>query len=306
MPKFNTIYDLYLEKAQHAINMSDIFLQKKWWLRNLKETWDVVENFIRDLLREFLPRSRFRIVTWYIASSQNIENNEQLYQCDVIIADESIPSIAILWNWIEIVPKEAVCGIIEIKRSLTNLSQDKPYIKAIDHLNTIISSTWITKDDWLNTLPWAIECWWMMKSWFRTNPLVWIIALKNWYKRKTYIDKLLMDTILEIESTNSLLDFVRTLDWTSLMTNSNWKVITKNYRERNDSWVRLDLANHQWNKNYVQNWDTSKVKVFARCIWFIIAYLSQTTWYPITKWSSESDTWMEWFFNKYFYNPSIK
>ena len=297
MPTFNDIYDLYLDKADYAIKMSEIFLQKEWWLRNLSETWDVVEIYIRDLLREFLPKSKFRIVTWYITSHQNIENNDQLYQCDIIIADESVPSIAILWNWIEIVPVESVCGLLEIKRSLRNSSSKnkQPYKKAIEHINNIVNSTKIDKSKILNTLPGAIKCWWALQSWFRANPLIWIIALKSWYVKKNSIDKLLDDILQEIESTNSLIDFVWSLDWTSLMTQLWSDIIAQTSRASNNS--RLKVASDNVRNKNMLDWidTTSKSKIFARCIWFISIYLSKTTWFPTS----------EWFYNDYFFNQNV-
>jgi hypothetical protein len=111
---------------------SELLLQRRSYGFNgeLKTSGSIVENYIKELLKKHVPEG-YRICSGYIATTATILNTENLVQHDMIIVDGRIPSLYKFGvSDIEIVPAESVCGIIEIKRTLTKTS----ITEAISHL----------------------------------------------------------------------------------------------------------------------------------------------------------------------------
>lgn len=111
---------------------SAILLQKKsnGFNGELKTSGAIIENYIKGLLQNHLPHG-YRICSGYIATADTILDAENMLQHDIIIVDDRMPS---LYKFgigdIEVVPAEAVCGIVEVKRTLTK----KTLLSAIEHL----------------------------------------------------------------------------------------------------------------------------------------------------------------------------
>ena len=135
MNKRDKIYNVYKAEFELVKEQSAILLQckKNGFNGELKESGYLVEIFVKDLLRRYLPAG-YRICSGYIATNELLSSSDNLIQHDLIIADDRIPSLyKFAYGDVEIVPVEAVCGIIEVKRTLTKASLND----AIKHLGMI-------------------------------------------------------------------------------------------------------------------------------------------------------------------------
>jgi len=98
----------------------------------LKSSGVIVENYIKSLLTQHVPDG-YRLSSGYIATTDTIAGPENLAQHDIIISDGRIPPIYQFgFGDIQVVAPEAVCGIVEVKRTLTKASLDD----AIEHLKS--------------------------------------------------------------------------------------------------------------------------------------------------------------------------
>jgi hypothetical protein len=100
---------------------SSLLLQKRsnGFNGELKSSGTIIENYVKGLLQKHLPNG-YRICSGYIATTDSMQSEGNLVQHDIIIVDGRVPSIYFFGvSDIEVVPAEAVCGIIEIKRTLT-------------------------------------------------------------------------------------------------------------------------------------------------------------------------------------------
>ena len=135
MNKRDKIYNIYKAEFELVKEQSAILLQckKNGFNGELKESGYLVEIFVKDLLRRYLPVG-YRICSGYIATNELLSSSDNLIQHDLIIVDDRIPSLyKFAYGDVEIVPVEAVCGIIEVKRTLTRTSLNN----AIGHLSMI-------------------------------------------------------------------------------------------------------------------------------------------------------------------------
>jgi len=111
---------------------SALLLQKKenGFDGELKTAGAIIENYVKGLLQKHIPNG-YRICSGYIATTESIGNTENLRQHDIIIVDDRIPSLYKFGvSDIEVSAAEAVCGIVEVKRTLTK----KSLSSAIKHL----------------------------------------------------------------------------------------------------------------------------------------------------------------------------
>jgi hypothetical protein len=132
MQRLNDIGRIHEAEVKLIQEQSALLLQKPrdGFSGELKSSGLVVENYIKSLLAHHLPDG-YRMCSGYIATTETIASQENLIQHDVIITDGRIRSIHRFgFGDIEVVPAEAVCGIVEIKRRLTNRSLSE----AIEHL----------------------------------------------------------------------------------------------------------------------------------------------------------------------------
>jgi len=133
MKKTESIQQIYNSEIDLIIKQSSILLQKRsdGFSGELKTSGAIVENYVKGIINKHIP-SGYRVCSGYIATTETIFNTENLSQHDIIIVDEKIPS---LYKFdvsdIEIIPAEAVCGIIEIKRTLNK----KTLKDATEHLH---------------------------------------------------------------------------------------------------------------------------------------------------------------------------
>jgi hypothetical protein len=132
MKRLNDIQRLHEAEVRLIQEQSALLLQKQrdGFNGELKSSGLIVENYIKSLLAHHMPDG-YRMCSGYIATTETIFKKENLIQHDVIITDGRIPPIHRFgFGDIEVVPAEAVCGVIEVKRTLTKASLDD----AIEHL----------------------------------------------------------------------------------------------------------------------------------------------------------------------------
>ena len=138
MPTLAELHEMHLRQLDAVLTESELLLQREGGLDGeLKTSGSVCENFVRTTLNRFIVPSHFRITTGFIASPSLLRNKRNLPQCDVIIVDSTTPPILrFASSNIEVVAREAVVGIIEVKRTLTPTS----LCDALTQINSIIDA----------------------------------------------------------------------------------------------------------------------------------------------------------------------
>ena len=209
MPTITDLYNVHLRQLELTLAESDLLLQKDGGLDGeLKTSGSLCEQFLRQTLAKYVVPGQFRVTSGYIATPDLLVQKRNLPQCDVLIADNQTPALLRLSDSaIEVLPIEAVIGLIEAKRTLTK----KSLSDALDHLAKVIESTGRTStlktDKELNGFNKYVG--------FHNNssskPLVGVVALTSGmsdFGREVY------ELIVEKKS---LVDFVWTLDGFALV-----------------------------------------------------------------------------------------
>jgi hypothetical protein len=132
MHRLNEIFDVTDAEVALIQKQSALLLQRKedGFSGEMKSAGSLIENYIKGLLQNHLPHG-YRLCSGYIATHETIGDKENLIQHDIIIVDARVPSIYVFGvSDIEVVPAEAVCGIVEVKRTLTKRSIES----AVAHL----------------------------------------------------------------------------------------------------------------------------------------------------------------------------
>ena len=275
MTKLSKIFDIYTKQAELIFEATDLLLQKDDSFRNLGEAGSQVEIFVRETLRKLLP-ARFRLTSGYIVSKSNIENDNDIPQCDLIIADAFIPPLYKITGDIEVVPVEAVCGVIEIKRSLFKSSSGKILEKAIEHLVKIDDVCGLTKACTQQVLPLiklSNDPGNSISTGMLNNPLVGVISLELGYRGKKTGEKLAHDVAGLLEKHHSMCDFIYCFDGFSMLPQKGGGIHASGSRKGENVWHQDD-TNNRWNVNYARQGGVTKSQIFARAIGFVSAYLS--------------------------------
>lgn len=124
MKKLDSIHQVGEAEIALIRRQSALLLQRRQdgFNGELKTAGSIVENYVKGLLQKHLPHG-YRICSGYIATVDTIHNSDNLIQHDIIIVDDRVPP---LYKFgvadIEVVSAEAVCGVIEVKRTLTKES----------------------------------------------------------------------------------------------------------------------------------------------------------------------------------------
>jgi hypothetical protein len=137
MTRIKDIQKVYEAELALIQEQSALLLQKRagGFSGELRTSGAIVENYLKGLLSHHLPHG-YRICSGYVATAQTIHDDNALLQHDLIITDGRIPSLyKFSFGDIELVPAEAVCGVVEIKRTLTHDS----LASAICHLTATSS-----------------------------------------------------------------------------------------------------------------------------------------------------------------------
>jgi hypothetical protein len=132
MKKIQNIQEIYDCEVELIKKQSSLLLQRKseGFSGELKTSGLIVENYIKEIIKKHIPNG-YRICSGYIATTESIKDTDNLAQYDLIIVDDRIPPIYKFGvSDIEIVAAESVCGIFEIKRTLTKNSLSN----SVEHL----------------------------------------------------------------------------------------------------------------------------------------------------------------------------
>lgn len=182
MPSYQDLFQVHLAYLEYVRRKSYVIHQ---YLSNIGATGSGVEDEVRALLRSILPE-RFRVTHGYIVKAIDHRNEPVVSpQVDVIIVDTLVPHS--LWlvdptQGIEIVPTEAVVGVIEVKRTLTvgTFVTGKPaagsLVEAIGHLREIAGAV-LVKDDPTGYMPGGMAVGAGLKGPYYGNPVLGIISL---------------------------------------------------------------------------------------------------------------------------------
>ncbi len=204
MPTITDLYSVHHRELDLALAESDLLLQKEGGLDGeLKTSGSLCEQFLRKTLSSYIVPGHFRLTSGYIATPELLEKNQNLPQCDVLIADGYIPPLLRFSKAeIEVLPIEAVTGIIEAKRRLTK----KSLADALDHLEKIIKSTGhmndLKTDRDLNGFNKYVG----IHNHSSNKPLLGIVALSS------TLDDFANEAVNLINQKNSLVDFIWTMD----------------------------------------------------------------------------------------------
>ena len=132
LKKFDDIVKIAQSEVSLIKEQSGILLQKQsdGFNGELKTSGYLVESYIKDLLKKQIPGG-YRLCSGYISTPNTINGDSNLTQHDIIIVDERVAPIYVFGvGDIEVVAAESVCGIFEIKRTLSKSALSD----AIEHL----------------------------------------------------------------------------------------------------------------------------------------------------------------------------
>lgn len=173
MVSYRDLFEVTLSYTEFVRQKS---LNLHQYVKNVSASGAGVEHEVRQLLRGVLP-ARFKVTSGYVVSADNrVDEPSVSPQVDIIIVDTLVPHT--LWmldteQAIEMVPREAVVGIIEVKRTLNADS----VFDATRHVRDIVSAVAVRKDDDTAYLPGGAEVGLGLQGPYRSNPVLGIIGL---------------------------------------------------------------------------------------------------------------------------------
>lgn len=211
MPTLQELHAVHLSRLQVTIKESELLLQREGGLDGeLRTSGFICEQFVRTTLQRFVVPGQFRLTTGFVATPALLRSRSNLPQCDILIVDrDSLPLLRFDDSGIEVVPREAVCGIIEVKRSLTASSLQGD-AGALAHINEIIGvlgeSEELKTDRILNRANRHVG----FHNYSSNKPLLGVIALRNNIEPFTEVATL-------ATTSKSLVDFVWTIDGNAML-----------------------------------------------------------------------------------------
>jgi len=257
---FNELYSTHLKYIEYLLERTHLYHQS---LKNIKETGDDVEEEIRNFIKYFLP-NRFRITYGYIVFIKDIASEPIISpHIDLIIVDELVPNRIFSigkTDGVDLVPVESVVGIIEIKRTLNEVS----LTNALDHLSNIKKSVEITKGNKDCFLPggdFARD----FTTGFISNPFIGIIAIANEIKspQAVFVQKFSGELVRnEVDAVISLDEFLG-----CLMEVDTGNILIETVREKDKKYWYGFLTNDNF----------SQISLVSRSIGVLLSYLSFTT-----------------------------
>lgn len=137
MPTMAELHEIHLRQLETTLAESDLLLQREGGLDGeLKTSGSICERFVRRTLQRFIVPGYFRITSGFIATPSLLRDRRNLPQCDILLVDRDMPPLLHFdESDIEVVPCESVCGILEVKRSLTHQSLES----AVKQIQTVLS-----------------------------------------------------------------------------------------------------------------------------------------------------------------------
>lgn len=204
MPTIDELHSIQLRELDAVIAESELLLQKTGGLDGeLKSSGVICEQFIQQLAIEHFVPSYFRVVSGYIATPELLSQKSNLPQCDLLIVDGRFPPILRFSKFgIEVVPKEAVAGILEVKRTLTQ----KSFGDALGHLNKVLTSIGYGVDHKVDTNLNLVNTHTLGAEFVSYKPLVGVVGLQA---DSDFLEK---KGIEQIDELDSLVDFVWSID----------------------------------------------------------------------------------------------
>lgn len=249
------IYKLFLDELEFLKKHSEFTYSKA---KSISGTGNLTEFAIRKFLREIIG-SRFRITHGYIYSAANQKLSRQI---DIIITDTLVPHSLKKFEYLdgmEIVPKEAVVGIFEIKRKLNQ----RTLKEAIEHLDNIIKIVPIAKDTTNRYLPGGIQILPPFNGGKFANPIIGIISLESISGEKLEKKEIpnFIDTIFSFNG------YFRTISDSPDATNI--KVVTSRNAANQYKWSVFDIKRSRWKQE----------KILLAFIAYLTRYLNDISGY---------------------------
>lgn len=243
MPTLKDLYSIQLRELELTLAESDLLLQKDGGLDGeLKTSGSLCEQFIRSTLAKYIVPGQFRVTSGYVATPQLLAAGSNLPQCDVLIVDNHLPALLRLANSsIEVLPQEAVIGIIEAKRTLTKDTLKK----ALKHLSTVVASMGKTHDLKTDESLSRSNKYVLFHNHSSDKPLLGVVAMKS------EISDFVNEVSAMIDREESLVDFVWTMDGHALVpgfrtADGRLDLYTHTARPQTKTWTALthaDFAN---------------------------------------------------------------
>jgi hypothetical protein len=211
MPTIKEILEVHLSQLETTLRESQLLLQREGGLDGeLRTSGSICERFIHETLAKFIIPGHMRLTSGFVATPDLMRANANLPQCDLlIVARDSLPLFRFEDSGIEVVPRESVCGIIEVKRSLTKqslLGKDG----SLKHLASIVESFGETSTFKTDIDPKLFNLGHGRHNYSSNKPLLGIVALQNSMEDFREVARWVTEQ-------DSLVDFVWTLDGHSLV-----------------------------------------------------------------------------------------
>lgn len=285
LPTYRDLFEVHLRYSEYIRAKSYVIHQ---YVQNIAVSGAGVETEVRAVLRSILP-DRFRVTSGYIVSaeSKNVEPRVSP-QVDILIVDTLVPHS--LWvvdrdQGVEIVPREAVVGIIEVKSTLSPAS----VLSSIRHLRKIVDEVDIRKDDNTGFMPGGMVAGMGLLSPYRGNPIIGVIGLgADTSFAAAPSDEVLnaLTAATEGSSRRFVIDFVLSLSGIFVATADSGS--PGNYEPK---LVQTSPASH-WAEASMRSGREGRVGL-AQGLGFILAYVGKTC-------GRVADT------EKYFFNDAIR
>lgn len=238
------------------------------YLRNISAAGSGVESEIRDLLGRLIP-GRFKVTHGYIVGSNGVDVEPDISpQVDVIIVDSQVPHS--IWTWddgggLELVPREAVVGVIEVKRTIKR----ETLVDAISHLIKIRDSVGLNKYDQTAYMPGGVAIGGGLQSPYRTNPLFGVIGVAADNSFATNPTET-VEQVIDLTASDSRpleLDLVFSIDGALVATGAPDG--STNYHAYNE---RRESEKYPWREDSGRTGST-RTQALGKGVGFILAYL---------------------------------
>ena len=282
---------LHEQKIQYYADKSR-FIHRE--LKSIQGSGGAIESELRCLIQQLLP-SRFRVTHGYAVNATSIDEQPVVSpQIDLIIVDSLVPNSLFLLDdhqGGEVVPVDAIVGIIEIKRTINReslLGKGKNKNGAMYHLHKISTMLKISKEDNNRYLPGGILLGNKLQGGNYANPFFGVISLcshpevakrpqevlsQKGRKKAINCMKSILDEFKEYDSKFKFIDMIASLDGYVLA-------------KADSSGYFFDYAN-PWSghSGFVQNYrgqtlegrKVSISRVISLSFGYLLSYLSKTS-----------------------------
>lgn len=282
---YKDLFDTHIKYVEFLLSRTYILNQ---YLSDIKNTGGEVEIEVREFISHFIPK-RFKITHGFICfANDNVSEPVVSPQLDCIIVDTLVPhSIFPLSNSTgqEVVPLEAVVGIIEIKRTLNAKSLES----AIDHLTKTVQVLGIDKTSQQNYLPSGLSTD-VLTTGIYSNPLIAILAVNHEVDNVDFLKKNgAVFNNLAKDCNTTLIDIIGSFSGFLFCTMDSKEVGTDfkpyPFREK-EKFYTYGLCTEE---------TVSHAGLISRILGFIVAYLSTASgkFNPMDKYFFHRSTWLK-------------